>query len=211
MRLITYGIPVAVAAGALGLAACSGSSSPGGTSAAQYYQEGYHYARTNISQSEHQTLSRTGYAKWCAHATATTRRLNNAPGGAHSNAAHQWVRGCNTYAASVRLPAKAVPAATPPPSPPPPPAQAPSSPSTAPQPSQPAPVPSQPPAPAQQPVQAPVSVTPPPFCDPVTGICAQAPAPPPGGFPGGGQNPCNGPMASEIGDCIPGGGINGGR
>jgi hypothetical protein len=58
MRIITYGIPAVVAAGALGLAACSGSSPSSGASSARYYQEGYQYAWASISQSQYQILAR---------------------------------------------------------------------------------------------------------------------------------------------------------
>jgi hypothetical protein len=149
MRLITRAVPVVVTAGALGLAACSGSS-PSGTSWAKYYQEGYRYARANISQAQYQILSHVGYAKWCASATAATNALGNAQAGSHSKAASRWVQGCNAYAASVRLPANASPATARPAAQPPPPTQAPTQTPTSPtnsnpQPSAPAPSPSQPP------------------------------------------------------------------
>ena len=87
-----------------------------------------------------------GYAKWCASATAATKDLNNAPGGPSSKSAKHWVKGCDTYAASVGLAATAShapapPAATTSPATqPPPPTQAPQQPA----PATPAPTPSSP-------------------------------------------------------------------
>jgi hypothetical protein len=236
MRVITYGIPAVLAAGALGLAGCSGSPPSSGTPSARYYQEGYRYARASVSQSQYQILRHAGYAKWCADAKAATTELDNAPGGPPSKAGNQWVKGCSAYAAGDGLPASASRASAPPAGTSPP----------APQPSPPASAPSSPangsacrtvtgyyaggqpgywdsqqnvcipngaapenPNPHTSP-QAPSPSQPSPYCDPSTRICQQAPAPPPGGYPGGSQNPCNGPDASQFGDCVPGGGINGG-
>jgi hypothetical protein len=184
-------------------------------------------------------FSHAVYAKWCAGAKAATSELDNAPGGPSSKAGNEWVKGCGAYAVGDGLSAKASPESAPPaatsppsthPSAPSPPAPTPSStangsacttvpgyypggepgywdsqqnvclPNGA-APENPNPQ-NSPPAPSQS--------QPAPYCDPSTGICQQAPAAPPGGYPGGSQNPCNGPDASQIGDCVPGGGINGG-
>jgi hypothetical protein len=216
-RAIYSGTALIAASGIAVSATACGSSSPSTSStlpSAMYYQAGYTYALVKDGPSQHQILRHAGYAKWCANAMAAAKDLNEAPPGrAHAKAAKEWVKGCNAYAASVGLPATA---------PPPPrrtaptqiPAQAPSSTAspTHPQPSPSGPAPTQPAAPPAPAPSAPAQPpTPPPFCDPTTGICQQAPAPPPGGFPGGSQNICNGPSASEFGDCVPGGGINGGR
>ncbi len=209
---IYSGTAVIAAAGIAVSAAACGASSPSKaspSSSVRYYQDGYRYARANISPPEHRILRNAGYAKWCARGSTATNELNSA-GGPSSKAAKHWLKGCDGYAASDGLPATAshVPAArtkTVAPTQPPPPTQAPSSPANpngvAPQ--NPDVQPSPPPAPAPS--------QPPPYRDPVTGQTQQAPAPPPGGYPGGSQNVCNGPNASEFGDCVPGGGTNGGR
>ena len=212
-RAIYSGMAAVAAASIAVSAAACGASSPSRSSpssSVRYYQDGYRYARANISPTEHQILTHAGYTKWCASATAATNELNNAPGGLSSKAANHWVKGCDAFAAGDGLSAAASPepappaATTPPATQPPPPTQAPSSPANpngvAPQ--NPNAQPSSPAPPASQP---------PPYYDPSTGQTQQAPAPPPGGYPGGSQNPCNGPNASEIGDCVPGGGINGGQ
>ena len=211
-RTIYSSTAVIAAAGiAVSAAACGGASSPRNatpSSSVRYYLEGYRYARVNISPSEHQILRHAGYAKWCARGTTATNELNSV-GGPSSAAAKHWVKGCDGYAASHGLPATAKPARAPPAkavpaTQPPPPTQVPSSPANpngvAPQ---------NPNAHPSPPAQAPSQ--PPPYRDPMTGQTQQAPAPPPGGYPGGSQNVCNGPNASEFGDCVPGGGANGGR
>lgn len=203
-HMIVHSSMAVIAAAGIGIGAAphgsgSGSSGSGNASSARYYREGYRYARANISQSQYQILSHSGYAKWCASTSTILKMSKKVHGRAYSTAAHQWVKGCNAYAAGDGLPANASSAPAPPAAQSPPPTQAPtqapsSPPNSNPQPSQPAPSPSQPP----------------PYCDPSKGQCQQAPAPPPGGYPGGSQNPCNGPDASQLGDCVPGGGTNGG-
>lgn len=215
-RTVCSGTAVIAAAGVAVSAAACGGSSPSNASpspSVRYYQEGYRYARANIGPSEHRILSHAGYSRWCASATAATSELSNVSGGSSSKAATHWVKGCDAYAASVGLSATASPAPAPPP--------ATTVPAT--QPAPPTPAPSSPASPngvanpnaqpssAPPPPSAPAPSQPAPYCDPSTGICQHAPAPPPGGYPGGSQNPCNGPNASEFGDCVPGGGINGGR
>ena len=196
---IIYSSTAAVVAAGIGIgaAACgsaSASSATSNSSSAKFYQEGYRYARANITPSQYQILTHSGYGKWCVNASSATNELKHVQGGTYRKVRNQWVKGCNAFAAGDGLQAKASPA--PAPSSPPPsqaPSQAPTN--SNPQPSQPAPSPSQPA----------------PYCDPSTGQCQQAPAPPPGGYPGGSENPCNGPDASQLGDCVPGGGINGGQ
>jgi hypothetical protein len=78
--------PAGVGIGAAACGSTSASSGPGnGSSAngssAKYYQERYRYARANISPSQYQILSHSGYAKWCAGASSATNELKNMQAG----------------------------------------------------------------------------------------------------------------------------------
>ena len=199
-RTIYYGTAVIAAAGIAVSAAACGASSPSNaspSSSVRYYQEGYRYAQANISPPEHQILGHAGYAKWCATATAATNDLNNAPGGPSSKAAKHWVKGCDSFAASVGLSANAShapapPAATPPPATQPPPPAATTPPAM--QPPPPAPAPSSPGKPASTGTDRIQSQS--------TGSAGVAGQGANGGqFGGGTQNPCNNPANSFLGDC----------